>query len=45
LLDKRTPVKTLEIGAVEEDEDADVEIVAVEGEEVVLAHRLQRMMF
>ena len=25
----------------EEDEDADVEVVVVEGEEVVLAHRLQ----
>ena len=30
-----------EIGDVEEDEDADVEVVVVEGEEAVLAHRLQ----
>ncbi len=30
-----------EIGDAKENEDADVEVVVVEGEEAVLAHRLQ----
>ena len=41
LLDKQTPVKMPEIGDVEENADADVEVVEVEGDEAVLAHRLQ----